>query len=142
MDDRTAAARLSDYVRLHAPAAGYQLDRRGEAARLARDADLAPDALSRILKAERKPEPKKLWGLAKALNVRYFDLLAEIGTIPAESVDAHGTGDVASRPVTADDLADQWGAVTPEDRALVQNAFEVARQMIQRRQDERRDTGS
>lgn len=120
-------AAVAAYVRRHAPAAGYDLDARGEQARLARDASMGTDALTRLLKGERLPKPAALWPLAEALRRPYLELLVESGTIPAESLAHMPEPPVASEPITADALADQWGVTDDAGREFVRDSLERLR---------------
>jgi len=148
-------ARLAAYVRRHAPAAGYDLDARGEQGRLARDAQMDAGVLARLFKPERVPSPKALWPLAQALSKRsglpgveqdvrrcYTQMLVEGGIIPAESV-AHSTArHVSSQPITAEVLADQWGVVGAKNRELVRDMLERLRLLAQQTPDDQSDQGS
>jgi transcriptional regulator with XRE-family HTH domain len=129
-------AALAAYVRRHAPAAGYDLDAYGEQSRLARAADMGTDVLARILSGGRLPKPAALWPLAEALGRPYLELLVESGTIPAESVAHMPSAPVASEPITADALADQWGVTDEADREYVRDSLERLRALA------RRSTGS
>lgn len=133
----TGPKRLAAYVRLHAPAAGYDLEAFGETARLARDADMDKSTLTRLLKGERLPQPKALWPLAKTLGRPYPELLVEGGIIPAESLAHMPEPGVASTPITAADLSDQWGVTDPKSRELVEDMLARVRQLAQAPQDTR-----
>ncbi|MGA5820916.1 helix-turn-helix domain-containing protein [Kitasatospora sp. NPDC094028] len=141
MDTRAAATAVAAYVRHHAPAAGYDLDARGEQTRLARDAGMSPASLSRMMRGERVPEPAALWPLAEALKRPYLELLVESGTIPAESLAHMLDPPVASTPITADALADQWGVTNHADREYVRESLDRLRalaQTLRNNQDEDR----
>jgi transcriptional regulator with XRE-family HTH domain len=125
------AARLADYVRDWAPAAGYSLGEWGEQTRLARAAQIDTGTLTRLLNGERLPKPAALWPLAVALNRPYPELLVEAGTIPAESLAHMPQRPVASQSITAETLADQWGVTSPKSRELVADMLERIRLLAQ-----------
>lgn len=126
-DNKAEALAAGAYVRRHAPAAGYDLDTRGEQARLAQAAHMQPGTLSRLLKGERIPDATALWYLAKALQRPPIELLAESGTIPAEAAAESAPQPVASEPITAEALADQWGVTDDESRQFVRDSLERLR---------------
>ncbi|MEV8324616.1 helix-turn-helix transcriptional regulator [Kitasatospora sp. NPDC056731] len=125
-------AALAAYVRRYAPAAGYDLDAYGEQSRLARAADMGTDVLARILNGGRLPKPAALWPLAEALGRPYLELLVESGTIPAEALAHVPSPPVASKPITADALADQWGVTDEADREYVRDSLERLRALTRR----------
>lgn len=137
-------ARLAAYVRRHAPHAGYDLGAWGEQSRLARDADMDTGTLARLLRGERVPLPKALWPLAQALSKRtspttaqqdarhcYTEMLVAGGIIPAESVTRQPVDLAPAQPITADDLAAQWGVTDPDGRKLVSDMLARLRMLAQ-----------
>lgn len=141
-DDRDPAAAAA-YVRQWAPSAGYDLDAFGESARLADAAGVPRSTVSRLVNAVRVPDAPSLFLIAEALGRPPLELLVASGTIPNRFLDQQARTRVASRPVTADDLADQWGANTPEERAAVRDAVESARRLFQSsRRGGAQETGS
>ena len=107
-DDRDPAAAAA-YVRQWAPSAGYDLDAFGESARLADAAGVPRSTVSRLVNAVRVPDAPALFLIAEALGRPPLELLVASGTIPNRFLDQQARTRVASRPVTADDLSDQWG---------------------------------
>lgn len=132
----TGPEALADYVRRHAPAAGYDLDTRGEQSRLARDAEMDTDVLARILGAKRMPRPAVLWPLSTTLRRPYAEILVVAGIIPSEAVAQLGGTAVASQPITADALADSWGVTAVQGRELVRDMLDRVRLIAQQTPDE------
>lgn len=120
--------RLSTYVRQHALAAGYDIDRTnsGEKARLARDAGMSETTLSRLLAGKRMPDAKYLAGLATAIGVNPIDIFIESDILPAKSRSQDPHKEVASSPITPDEVADAWG-VDAFGREMVHAMFERLR---------------
>jgi transcriptional regulator with XRE-family HTH domain len=119
---------LADYVREHAPAAGYTLTEWGEPARLARDSGMDTGTLTRILKGERVPRPAQLWPLSQALGRPFMEVMVVSGTVPPESVAHMPQPAVASTPITADALADEWGVHAEGDRAYIAETLKRLRE--------------
>jgi transcriptional regulator with XRE-family HTH domain len=112
--------RLAAYVRSAAPAAGYDLDKRGEKTRLANDAGMSISTLSRILSGTRMPDPQYFVPLAQALRVDALELLAQVSE---QSAPHRPQVPVASLPLTPDAVADSWG-LDEFGREMVRAMFE------------------
>ncbi|TWE17020.1 hypothetical protein FB465_2021 [Kitasatospora atroaurantiaca] len=138
----TGPQALAAYVRRHAPAAGYRLDEWGEPARLARDSQMDTGTLTRLLKGERIPRPALLWPLSTALQRPYLEMLVESGTIPPEAVAHMPESPVASQPITADALANQWGVTTAAGREYIRETLDRVRLLAQQNPGEPEEGGS
>lgn len=118
---------FADYVMAAALRAGYDVrpgKRTGDKKRLAEDASMDPGTLSRLLKAERMPEPRSFAGLAKALRLPLTTMLVEAGIIPAESLTREHLQSVSFRPITPDEVAESWGIHDEPGRELVRAMYE------------------
>jgi transcriptional regulator with XRE-family HTH domain len=118
---------FADYVMAAALRAGYDVrpgKRTGDKKRLAEDAGMDPGTLSRLLKAERMPEPRSFAGLAKALRLPLTTMLVEAGIIPAESLTREHLQSVSSHPITPDEVAESWGIQDEAGRLLVRAMYE------------------
>lgn len=98
------------YVRDLAIAADYPVDKinSGGVTRLAADAGMSQTSVSKMLAGERMPDAKFFAGLADALGVDPLELFVESGILPARSRSQDAHNPVASRPITPDDVADDW----------------------------------
>ena len=134
-------ARLAAYVRRHAPTVGYDLDARGEQARLARAAGMDSGAMARLLNGERVPLAKNLWPLAQTLKRPYGELLVEGDVVPAESLAHLHSADVSSQPITAESLADQWGVTDAKGRELVEDMLSRLKLIAQQHPGDTQERG-
>lgn len=118
---------FAKYVMEAALQAGYDVrpgKRTGDKKRLSEDAGMDPGTLSRLLSAERMPEPRSFAGLAKALRIPLTTMLVEAGIIPAESLTQSHLQSVGSRPITPDEVAESWGIHDDAGRELVRAMYE------------------
>lgn len=126
----TGPQALAAYVREHLPAAGYKLAEYGEQARLARDAGMDTGTLTRLLSGKRVPRAYQLWPLSQAIRRPYAEVLVVSGTVPPESVAQMPETAVASQPITADALADQWGVTANSDREYIRDTLDRVRRLV------------
>lgn len=118
---------FASYVMAAALRTGYDVrpgKRTGDKKRLAEAAGMDPGTLSRLLSAERMPDPRSFAGLAKALRLPLTTLLVEAGIIPAESLTHEHLQSVGSRPITPDEVAESWGIRDESGRQLVRAMYE------------------
>ncbi|QKN87674.1 helix-turn-helix DNA-binding domain protein [Streptomyces phage Cumberbatch] len=94
---------------------GYDLDQRGEQARFARDADLSPGIVSRLLRASADPDIKTCGALARVLGYTTTRVLAAAGLIP----DAEDDAPPAPRPLTPRDHIAALVGDDPDAQAAV-----------------------
>lgn len=83
-------AAFSDWLTGEMRLRGYDIDQRGEQARFARDADLHPGILSRLLKGGTDPDIRTARIIAQALNYPPTRVLIAAGLLPTE--EERGTG--------------------------------------------------
>lgn len=117
--------KFATYVRRLALEAGYDIDKvnGGDKARLAKDAGMSPTTVSRLLNGERMPDAKYFTGLATALGTDPIDLFVESGILPARKRSQDTRNQVASPPITPDDVADAW-RLDPFGREMVHAMFQ------------------
>lgn len=136
MRSESVRARFGRLVSEAAQRAGYDLNRRGTKADLAREMGMTETAVGRMLSGQTLPDPWAYERIAKAVGLELRDLLIESGIASPESLSTPsqtGVTGVGSDSITLDEAANALGLSDPLAREMLRAAVE--RQ--QRFQDER-----
>lgn len=127
MDDTKRAA-FRGYLRAQFHRAGYDLDQRGEQARLVRESGLPQASLSRLLAASADPEIRSLQQIAEFLQRPLAEVLIEAGYLTHDEIDRVRTRRPAVEPLTTDQALDELKITDPGDRSVVSAVINTVRQ--------------
>ncbi len=138
MRSESVRARFGRLVAEAAQRAGYDLNRRGAKADLARETGMTETAVGRMLSGQTLPDPWAYERIAKAVGLDLRDLLIESGIASPESLSTPsqtGATGVGSDSITLDEAANALGLSDPLAREMLRAAVERQRRFQDAEQD-------
>lgn len=126
MRSESVRARFGRLVSEAAQRAGYNLDKRGTKAVLAREMGMTETAIGRMLSGQTLPDPWSYERIAHVVGLELRDLLIESGIATPESLSTPsqtGASGVGSDSITPDDAAHALGLTDPVAREMLAAAF-------------------
>lgn len=138
MRSESVRARFGRLVSEAAQRAGYDLNRRGAKADLARETGMTETAVGRMLSGQTLPDPWAYERIAKAVGLDLRDLLIESGIASPESLSTPsqtGATGVGSDSITLDEAANALGLSDPVAREMLRAAVERQRRFQDAEQD-------
>ncbi|MFF4369685.1 XRE family transcriptional regulator [Streptomyces sp. NPDC001594] len=132
MRSDTVRARFGRLVTEAAIRAGYDLDKRGTKAVLARDMGMTETAVGRMLSGQTLPDPWAYERIAQVVHLELRDLLIESGIASPEALSTPsqtGATGVGSDSITPEDAADALGLTDPVAREMVAAGLERQRRI-------------
>ncbi|WP_329423018.1 helix-turn-helix domain-containing protein [Streptomyces sp. NBC_01268] len=126
MDDSNRAP-FSVWYRDRLKRAGYDLDRRGEQARVVRDSGIHQATVTRLLKGDNVPDIPVLRQISEHLSRPLPEVLVAAGLLTNDDID-RVRNPRATTPMTTDDALDELGITDPADRSVVSAVINTVKQ--------------